>query len=245
MSPAISTIVVLAIAAGAAAHPTRYPGLQAVNCSGPPAILSYHVHVLYDFFSKADTRDALALRGRARQALAPYLEEDCPGRYDYGRLCFIDDHDFNSTYKDDGPFPVGEWSIFLPVPHYGLVVPWFTQHRGPFSVLVHPNTACEYEDHSDFAVWAGQPWKLNLRVLRQGQQTSEFNQTRGNPGNPTCLAAGTVCGTAADGPLVACCGLPCVCPSQDSSGSCVCGASAVEGGVAEGGVAEESRQVLL
>ena len=46
-----------------------------------------------------------------------------------------------------GPFPVGEWSIFVPVPYYALVMPWMLQHRGDFSMIVHPNTGYEYEDH--------------------------------------------------------------------------------------------------
>ena len=39
-----------------------------------------------------------------------------------------------------GPFVSGEWSIFVPVPYYSLVVPWMVQHRGEFSMIVHPNT---------------------------------------------------------------------------------------------------------
>lgn len=35
--------------------------------------------------------------------------------------------------------------MFVPVHYYNRVVPWYLQHRGEFSVLVHPNTGCEYE----------------------------------------------------------------------------------------------------
>ena len=64
----------------------------------------------------------------------------------------INDHDFNTTL-DGGPFPSGEWSMFVPVSYYANVMPWFTQNRGEFSFLIHPNTGCEYEDHSKWTLW--------------------------------------------------------------------------------------------
>lgn len=71
------------------------------------------------------------------------------GRYDNGKFCMIYDHDI--TNDTLGPFPIGEWSVFVPVHYLYAVMPWFVQHRGQFSLLVHPNTGCEYEDHS---IWA-------------------------------------------------------------------------------------------
>jgi aromatic ring-cleaving dioxygenase len=62
---------------------------------------------------------------------------------DNGRLCMVYDH--NITNDTIGPFAIGEWSMSVPVHYYSAVVPWFTQHRGQFSLLVHPNTGCEYE----------------------------------------------------------------------------------------------------
>jgi aromatic ring-cleaving dioxygenase len=52
--------------------------------------------------------------------------------------------------------------MFTPVSYYAEVVAWFTQHYTDtwpgFSLLVHTNTGCEYEDHSKWALWAGTPW---------------------------------------------------------------------------------------
>lgn len=60
---------------------------------------------------------------------------------------------------------VGEWSIFVPVDYYQLVVPFMTQQYGDelttqLALLVHTNTGCEYEDHSKWALWAGQKWQV-------------------------------------------------------------------------------------
>jgi len=125
------------------------------------------------------------------------------------------DHNFTDPMSF-GPFPTGEWSMFVPVSYYAQVMPYLTQYRGEFSYLIHPNTGCEYEDHDSWAMWAGQKWPLNMDIFTQYTQTEEFTATRGDEGNPTCLRAEEYCG--ADGPLGACCeGLACQCGA-----SCKC-----------------------
>ena len=97
-------------------------------------------------------------------------------------------------WSQGGPFPVGEWSIFIPVPYYSLVVPWMIQHRGQFSMIVHPNTGFEYEDHGIWAAWIGEAQPLDMSIFSPGEQTEDFGHWRGDSGNPTCMAEATVCG---------------------------------------------------
>eukprot|EP01099_Mayorella_cantabrigiensis_P005162 TRINITY_DN4046_c0_g1_i4.p1 TRINITY_DN4046_c0_g1~~TRINITY_DN4046_c0_g1_i4.p1 ORF type:complete len:168 (-),score=45.45 TRINITY_DN4046_c0_g1_i4:86-589(-) len=146
------------------------------------------------------------------------VRADCDGRYDEGRLCFIYDH--NITDPGPGPWPSGEWSMFVPLSYFAQTIPWFTQNHGEFSLLVHPNSGCEYEDHSIWALWAGEKWPLNFNIFIQNTQTNEFDAERGDSGNPVCLPANAVCGNLnADGPNGVCClGLQCLCPT----GQCVC-----------------------
>ena len=40
---------------------------------------------------------------------------------DNGKLCMIYDHELDVTL---GPFPIGEWSMFVPVHYYNRIVPW-------------------------------------------------------------------------------------------------------------------------
>jgi aromatic ring-cleaving dioxygenase len=52
------------------------------------------------------------------------------------------------------------------VDYYQLVVPFMTQQYGDelttqLALLVHTNTGCEYEDHSKWALWAGQKWQVH------------------------------------------------------------------------------------
>ncbi len=110
---------------------------------------------------------------------------------DNGRFCFIYDHDL--TNDTLGPFAVGEWSVFVPVNYMSVVLPWFMQNRGQFSVLVHPNTGCEYEDHSIWSQWLGSPWNMDMSIFNQWTQTNEFGEVLGSAHNPTCLASGGIC----------------------------------------------------
>jgi hypothetical protein len=135
----------------------------------------------------------------------------------------IYDHPINETLKG-APFPIGEWSMWVPVAYYQRVVSWYTQHRGDFSLLVHPNTGCENEDHSTWAQWTGQAWPLDMSIFTPLTQTNEFDQKPGTDENPLCVSqVGDVCGAIdlmhansyALVSQVACCsGMACSCGSS-------------------------------
>jgi aromatic ring-cleaving dioxygenase len=46
-------------------------------------------------------------------------------------------------------------------------LPWLLLNRGELSVLVHPLTGNDYDDHSRFALWLGTPLPLKLEVLQR------------------------------------------------------------------------------
>lgn len=212
-----------------------WDGVTTVDCLGSPTVLSYHFHITYMF--KTDQVDmAVALRNQTQEHFAPFFNGQDPvcqgtphdpsGRFDNGRICMIYDHDITNTTL--GPFAVGEWAMFVPVHYYQSVLPWFLMHRGDLSLLVHPNTGCEYEDHGQRAQWSGQPWQMYLGCCEAGTQTVEFGEELGTPRNPLCLPQGEVCGFgdpktsgSGYGPQVVCCsGTTCDCPTGESQ--CVC-----------------------
>lgn len=43
---------------------------------------------------------------------------------------------------------------------------WFVLNRGPLSVLIHPLTINEVLDHTERAVWMGNPLPLNIDSLQ-------------------------------------------------------------------------------
>jgi hypothetical protein len=104
----------------------------------------------------------------------------------------IYDHPINETLKG-APFPIGEWSMWVPVAYYQRVVSWYTQHRGDFSLLVHPNTGCENEDHSTWAQWTGQAWPLDMSIFTPLTQTNEFDQKPGTDENPCAFPKLAMC----------------------------------------------------
>lgn len=212
-----------------------------VDCHVYPTIMSYHVHITYMLTNQQQISAAIALRDIALDEFSDLLgsEPTCQGtvadpsgRYDNGRFCMI--HDHNLRNETLGPFTVGEWSMFVPVHFYNRVVPWFVQHRQDtgenFSLLVHPNSGCEYEDHSIWAQWSGAPWTMDMSIFTPWTQTESFGKYLGTPENPVCLAHGGMCADAksaqvynskAFAPQIVCCaGLNCDCASGD--GHCFC-----------------------
>ncbi|RYP60369.1 hypothetical protein DL770_010007 [Monosporascus sp. CRB-9-2] len=75
-----------------------------------------------------------------------------------------------------GPHPVAmfEVNVFTPA-QFGAFVPWLAVHRGPLSVLVHPNTVgeegvtpaeAELRNHTDRAIWMGERLPLDVDALK-------------------------------------------------------------------------------
>ncbi|KAK6334618.1 hypothetical protein TWF718_010074 [Orbilia javanica] len=58
-----------------------------------------------------------------------------------------------------------EVNIFTPA-QFGAFIPWLMIHRGPLSVLVHPNTGNALHDHTVGAVWLGEKLPLNVDILK-------------------------------------------------------------------------------
>jgi hypothetical protein len=101
------------------AHPTMYPhvamkrGKTSMKNGLPyplPGIISYHIHVTYTLFNppvcilclethifilllSQVVKQAMDLRKLTRDQFQDYLGPECSGRYDYGYLCMINDHD--------------------------------------------------------------------------------------------------------------------------------------------------------
>jgi len=176
----------------AAAHPTAYPQVarSKMPTNPPPPILSWHVHVVFNLNEKVLDR-ALALRNKTTEHFADFLgpNPNCKARFDEGRLCMIEDHDFRKVLTV-GPFPAGEWSLFVPLPHKQMVVEWMIQNRGEFDVLVHPNSGWEFHDHTVWASWTGNSWPLNTSPDVLGPpdaRSNEFNHTRGDIDNMVCI----------------------------------------------------------
>ncbi|KIM52967.1 hypothetical protein SCLCIDRAFT_1223291 [Scleroderma citrinum Foug A] len=69
-----------------------------------------------------------------------------------------------------GPHPTAMFEVQTMTPHQtGALFSWLVVNRGPLDVLVHPNTDDTYRDHAELATWMGNPWPLNMEILKAHQ----------------------------------------------------------------------------
>lgn len=71
-----------------------------------------------------------------------------------------------------GPHPTAMYQVAFAPAELPRVLPWLMLNRGELSVLVHPLTGNDYDDHAHFALWLGPPLPLRLDVLRRSAGTA-------------------------------------------------------------------------
>jgi aromatic ring-cleaving dioxygenase len=115
-------------------------------------IEGYHAHIYYDAATKS-------VAARVREGIGANFSVRL-GRW----------HD-----KPVGPHPVSMYQVAFAVEEFPRLVPWLMLHREGLSVLVHPETGNEYDDHAEFAAWLGEPIPLKLDVLRRGERARSLS----------------------------------------------------------------------
>jgi len=109
-----------------------------------PEIRDWHAHIYFD----PATRDpAWALRERIEKSFDIQM-----GRF----------HE-----KPVGPHPRFSYQVHFRNDQLAPLISWLTLHRGDLTVLVHPNTGQELEDHRDRAIWLGPSETLDLSILKK------------------------------------------------------------------------------
>src|SRR5215470_195508 len=107
-------------------------------------INDWHAHV---YFDPASRDAAWALRERIEKAFDIQM-----GRF----------HE-----KPVGPHPRFSYQVHFKNEQLAPLVSWLTLNRGGLTVLVHPNTGEDLEDHRDRAMWLGEQVPLILDVLKK------------------------------------------------------------------------------
>ena len=108
-----------------------------------PEVTGYHAHIYYDEASRADA-------AVVREAL------DAHFTVKLGR------------WRDEpvGPHPEPMYQVAFAPDQFDRIVRWLMLNRRGLTVLVHPETGQDLEDHRDQALWMGRVLDLNLDVLR-------------------------------------------------------------------------------
>lgn len=106
-------------------------------------IRGYHAHV---YHCDEPTREVAA---RLREALAAEFPVEL-GRW----------------REAVGPHPVPFYQVRFAPAAFGTVVPWLALNHGPLSILIHPETGNDLADHTEHALWLGEPLPLNTEIFR-------------------------------------------------------------------------------
>lgn len=102
----------------------------------------YHAHVYFD----AATRPA-----------AERLRDTLLGMFAVKPGVFAD--------APRGPHPVPQFNMIFEISQFQEIVPWLMLNRDGLSVLVHPLTGNNRDDHTKNALWLGTPVPLILERL--------------------------------------------------------------------------------
>jgi len=107
-------------------------------------IKDWHAHV---YFDAASRERAWALREKIEKAFDIQM-----GRF----------HE-----KPVGPHPRFSYQVHFQNGQLAPLLSWLALNRGDLTVLVHPNTGEDLEDHRDRAIWLGEQVPLLLDVLKK------------------------------------------------------------------------------
>ena len=64
-----------------------------------------------------------------------------------------------------GPFTTAQLSFFIPGGQIEKAIKWTMQNRGDLDILMHPNSGCEVEDHTIWAMWGGNKWEIDASIF--------------------------------------------------------------------------------
>ena len=64
-----------------------------------------------------------------------------------------------------GPHPCGSFETWVPKEYFAEAMNFFMQRRGELTILIHPRSAHEVEDHASRNMWLGPPMRLDLTAL--------------------------------------------------------------------------------
>jgi len=64
-----------------------------------------------------------------------------------------------------GPHPCGSFEVWTPKEYLAQALSFFMRNKGDLSILLHPLSAHEVEDHTSRSMWLGPSYRLDLTVL--------------------------------------------------------------------------------
>jgi aromatic ring-cleaving dioxygenase len=110
----------------------------------PAKIRGYHAHVYYDPASRIEASN---LRDTIEHSFAVEM-----GRW---------------REEPVGPHPRSMYQVKFGISEFARIVPWLMLNRSGLTILIHPETGDDYQDHAENALWLGEKLELRLEILRR------------------------------------------------------------------------------
>lgn len=107
-------------------------------------IKDYHFHLYYDF---KDIEKASKLREEISRKF----------NLEAGRL----------WDKPVGPHPIGSCQFTVTADLFMELSTWLLSNRNGIDFFIHPNTGDNLADHSEYIMWIGKSYELNLDVFKK------------------------------------------------------------------------------
>ena len=112
----------------------------------PQVIKDWHAHIYYT----PATREQAA---QLRTWLGARFPEAVLGRWHEEKV---------------GPHPQAMYQVLFPVASYPGIVPFIALNRHGLTVLIHPNTGRDRDDHTLHASWMGAVLPVDVSMLSEG-----------------------------------------------------------------------------
>ena len=66
-----------------------------------------------------------------------------------------------------GPHPIGSCQVLVSQKDFASFIPWLSKHRGELDIFVHPCSGNDLLDHTDYVMWLGKSYKLNIEMFME------------------------------------------------------------------------------
>ncbi|MFU8925975.1 DOPA 4,5-dioxygenase family protein [Acinetobacter puyangensis] len=109
-----------------------------------PASLNYHLHFFFDLEQNADV-----------EMIHQALGQDLPKQVKI----------FPLLLRPAGPLPKPMFMLEFGQESLDTVLEQLQPYQTQYSIFIHPDLENEYLAHTQYAIWLGQPLKLNLDAL--------------------------------------------------------------------------------
>jgi aromatic ring-cleaving dioxygenase len=127
--------------------------------------MSYHIHILFPPSNKQKTIDAMNLQHKFIKNFRLENKSNCSMVAGDPAPWQVDICSYEVDWVPEGPFLTAQYSFFIPTNRLQDTSQFMLTHKGNLDMLIHPNTGCEKEDHTNWASWSGTKWEIDTSVF--------------------------------------------------------------------------------